>query len=208
MRAIYAATAGLLSVAVSFSFTSGSQADPVELLAESGTMTETVPVTVEEVDVKQRLLTVIGPQGYTMVLLVDPKVEHLETIKVKEKVTITYSEEVATALRKSDEPTDSAGDQAFVKDEEGGMNMDPPTIEEQDWVETTPKGATDLTLVEVSDTVAAVNRAQRTITFAGTGGKTRIIRIDPSVAGFDAIEPGDRVVLLVTRGVAVSIKPA
>ena len=53
--------------------------------------------------------------------------------------------------------------------------MNAPTAAEQDWVEATPTGATDLTTVEITDTIAAINRNQRTITFAGTGGKTRTI---------------------------------
>jgi hypothetical protein len=87
------------------------------------------------------------------------------------------------------------------------MNMDPATVAEQDWVEATPQGATDLTTVEISDTIAAIDRGKRTITFNGTGGKTRTIKIDPAVQGFNQVEVGDRVVLLVTRAVAVDIKP-
>ena len=88
------------------------------------------------------------------------------------------------------------------------MNMNPPTIAEQDWIEATPHGATDLTTIEISDTIAAVNRNQRTITFAGTGGKTRTIFVSPAVPGFDQVDVGDRVVLLVTRAVAIDIRPA
>jgi hypothetical protein len=74
-------------------------------------------------------------------------------------------------------------------------------------VEATPDGATDLATIEISDTVAAINQRQRTITFDGTGGKTRTIRVSPDVQGFDRVEVGDNVVLLVTRAVAVDIKP-
>ena len=83
------------------------------------------------------------------------------------------------------------------------MNMNPETVAEQDWVEATPSGATDLTTIEITDTVAAINRNQRTITFNGTGGKTRTIKVDPSVQGFNQVEVGDMVVLEVTRAVAV-----
>jgi hypothetical protein len=61
--------------------------------------------------------------------------------------------------------------------------------------------------VEISDTVKAVNRRLRLITFAGTQGQTRTIMVPPTVPGFDDIEPGDRVVVLVTRAIAVDIKP-
>ena len=99
-----------------------------------------------------------------------------------------------------------AGD-AFAADEDAGMDMNPPTAAEQDWVEATPTGGTDLSTVEITDTIAAINRSQRTITFAGTGGKTRTIAIAPGVAGFDQVAVGDMVVLEVTRAVAISVTP-
>ena len=80
------------------------------------------------------------------------------------------------------------------------MGMNAPTNAEQDWVEATPQGATDLT------TITAIDRFKRIIT--GTSGKTRIIKIGPFVQGLDQINVGDVVALEVTRAVAVNIKPA
>ena len=51
------------------------------------------------------------------------------------------------------------------------MNMNAPTMAEQDWVEVNPSGDTDFTTVEVTDTVAAINYNKRLVTFAGTDGK-------------------------------------
>jgi hypothetical protein len=58
----------------------------------------------------------------------------------------------------------------------------------------------------VTDTVAAINYNKRIITFAAANGQTRKILIDPSVPGLDQIQVGDRVVLLVTRSIAVNVK--
>lgn len=85
------------------------------------------------------------------------------------------------------------------------MNMSAPTEAEQDWV--APQGATDLTTIEITDTIAAIDRNKRTITFAGTGGKTRTIKVSPAAQGFDEVNVGDVVALEVTRAVAVNIKP-
>jgi len=85
------------------------------------------------------------------------------------------------------------------------MGMNAPTNAEH-WVEATPQGATDLTTIEITDTIAAIDRLERIIT--GTSGKTRIIKIGPSVHGLDQINVGDVVALEVTRAVAVNIKPA
>ncbi len=70
----------------------------------------------------------------------------------------------------------------------------------------TPSGGeSDLTTIEVTDTISAINRQKRLVTFAGTGGKTRTIYIAPGVPGFDGLEVGDKVVLEVTRAVVVNI---
>jgi hypothetical protein len=73
-------------------------------------------------------------------------------------------------------------------------------------VTVSPHGGAELTTIEVTDTIAAINRNKRTITFAGTGGKTRTFVAGPNI-NLDQIEPGDEVVLEVTRAVAVDVKP-
>ncbi len=191
----------LFAAAFSLVLIDASQAQqPVEVEADAGVVT--MVATVEAIDVTNQLVTVVGPNNNWVVVKIGP--EHIKLIKLKDKITISYADEVAVALRKV--PQTKPGD-AFAADEETGMNMNSPTAAEQDWVEATPTGATDLSTVEVTDTVAAINRNQRTITFAGTGGKTRTIAIAPGVAGFDQVAVGDMVVLEVTRAVAISVKP-
>ena len=140
--------------------------------------------TVQAIDVTNQLVTVVGPNNNWVVVKVGP--EHIKLIKVKERITISYADEVATALRKYDGPP-KATESPIAADELAGMDMNAPTYAEQDWVEATPHGARELTTIEISDTVAAVNRNRRTITFAGTGGKTRTIAIAPGVPGFEDV---------------------
>jgi hypothetical protein len=201
MQVLVAMTRGVFAVALSLFFIDDARANPVEVEADAGVITELV--TVEDIDVTRQLVTVVGPNNNWIVVKVGP--EHIKVIKVKEKITISFADEVAVALRKV--PQTEPGD-GFEAEETAGMNMNAPTVAEQDWVEVTPTGAADLTTVEVTDTIAAINRNKRTITFAGTGGKTRTIAIAPNVAGFDQVEVGDMVVLEVTRAVAISVKPA
>ena len=42
-------------------------------------------------------------------------------------------------------------------------------------------------MVEITDTVVAIDRFKRTIAFAGIGGKTWTIIISPSVQGFPTL---------------------
>ena len=202
MQVLVAAARGAFALALSLIFIDDTKANPVQIESDAGVISMTA--TVEAIDVTQQLVTVAGPNNNWVVVKVGP--EHIKVIKLKEKITISYADEVAVALRKYDGPP-MTKESEIEREETAGMGLDAPTVAEQDWVEATPHGATDLTTVEISDTIAAINRNKRTITFAGTGGKTRTIAIDPSVQGFDQVEVGDRVVLLVTRAVAVDIRP-
>ena len=177
-----------------------SAQQPVEIETDAGVVTTVA--TVEAIDATRQVVTLVGPHNNWVVVKVGP--EHLKLIKLKEKITISYADEVAVALRKV-----SQGEQgdSIEAEETAGMNMNPPTVAEQDWVEATPTGATDLTTIEITDTVAAINRNQRTVTFNGAGGKTRTIKVAPSVQGFNQVEVGDMIVLEVTRAVAVNVKP-
>jgi hypothetical protein len=127
--------------------------------------------------------------------------EHIKLIKLKEDHHLLFRRGGRGAHK-----VDTPSREIIEQEETAGMNMNPDRAE-QDWVEATPHGATDLTTIEITDTVAAINKQQRTITFNGTGGKTRTIRVDPSVQGFNQVQVGDMVVLEVTRAVAVSGKP-
>jgi len=179
--------------------TSAKAQQPVQIESDAGVIS--MVATVEGIDVTNHVLTVSGPNNNWVTVKVTP--EDIRRIKVRDRITISYSDEVAVALRKLNE----APQNQMVSEEESGMNMNAPTEAEQDWVEATPQGATDLTTVEITDTIAAIDRFKRTITFAGTGGKTRTIRVSPAVQGFDQINVGDMVALEVTRAVAVNIKP-
>ena len=199
MQVLVAAVRGVFAIALSLIFIDDTRANPVEVEADAGVIT--MVATVEAIDVTNQVVTVVGPNNNWVVVKVGP--DHIKLIKVKEKITISYQDEVAVALRKVNKG--QQGDD-FAASETAGMGLDAPTAAEQDWVEATPTGATELTTVEITDTVAAVNRNKRTITFAGTGGKTRTIIVGPNVS-LDQIEPGDEVVLELTRAVAVDIRP-
>ncbi len=73
---------------------------PIEDDAGSITMTGTV----EEIEVPERLITVIGPDGNTIAAIISPDVKDIKEIKLKETVTIQYTQEVATSLQQSAEP--------------------------------------------------------------------------------------------------------
>jgi hypothetical protein len=201
MKLLRAALKAAVVVVLSLLFIDAAKTGPAEIQSDAGVIS--MVATVQAIDVTNQIVTVVGPNNNWVEVKVKP--EHIKLIKLKERITISYADEVAVGLRKLDKAP--AAD-SFAQDEEAGMSMNAPTVTEQDWVETTPQGATDLTTIEITDTVAAIDRNQRTVTFAGTGGKTRTIAVGPAVQGFNMIEVGDDVALLVTRAVAIDVKPA
>lgn len=200
MQVLVAVARGVFAIALSFMFIDDSRANPVEVEADAGVIT--MVATVEVIDVTNRVVTLVGPNNNWVEVIVGP--DKIKLIKIKERITVSYQDEVAVALR-----TVSKGQQgdSFATEETAGMGLDAPTTAEQDWVTVSPQGGTDLTTVEVTDTIAALNRNKRTITFAGTGGKTRTFAVGPNV-DLTQVEVGDEVVLEVTRAAAVDIKPA
>ena len=102
MKVLFASARGLLALAVALSLSpvlgGGSAKAETEVAAMGGVVTAVV--TVQAIDVTNRLLTVAMPQGNTMVIKLGPDVQHIEKIKVQDKVTIAYSEEVAPSLQK------------------------------------------------------------------------------------------------------------
>jgi len=203
MQVLFATVKGLMALGVAMLFIDDVRAQvPIE--EDAGTITMTG--TVEEIIVPERVLMVVGPGGNTVVGVISPDVKDITKIKLKESVTIQYSQEVAVALRKADGPPAAAQD-GFEANETSDMGLDAPTVAEQDWTNLTPSGGVaNLETIEITETIAALNKRKRTVTFAGTGGKTRTIYVPPSVEGFDALEVGDMIVLEVTRASIVNVK--
>jgi hypothetical protein len=161
--------------------------------------------TINAIDVEKQLLTLTGPLGNTIVVKAAPEV--LGSVKINEQITIRYADEVAMALRKVEDAPPANSGNAMEREETGGMNMNPMTVAEQNWVEAAPQGETDLNTIEVTATVADVDYGARILTFKGPNGAPRIIKVSPSVQGLDAVRRGDRVVMLLTRAVAIDVKP-
>ena len=123
-----------------FLFTTAKGQQPVQIESDAGVIS--MVVTVEAIDVTNQVLTVSGPQNNWVTVKVTP--EDIKRIKVKDRITISYSDEVAVALQKLNE----APQNQMVSEEESGMNMNDPTKAEQDWVEATPQGKTRTSAVK------------------------------------------------------------
>ncbi len=205
MQVLVAALKGLLVLSVAAIFVEDARAQvPIE--EEAGTITMTG--TIEEIEVPERVLMVVGPNGKTVVGVISPDVNDIKTIKRKETVTIEFTQEVAVAVRKADGPPAAAQD-GLEENETADMGLNAPTIASQNWMNLTPRaGVSDLNTLEITLTIAAINKNRRTLSFAGKGGKTRTIYVPPSVQGYNQLEVGDMIVVEITRASITTVKPA
>ena len=135
MQVVVASLRAVFIVALSLILIDAAKAQqPVRIESDAGVIS--MVATVEAIDVTSQVLTVSGPNNNWVAVKVTP--EDVRRIKVRDKITISYSDEVAVALRKLNEAPQSQ----MVSEEETGMNMNAPTEAEQDWVEATPQGTT------------------------------------------------------------------
>jgi hypothetical protein len=170
---------------------------------ESDAGVVTMNATVRAVDVENKVIDVVGPLGNIVQIQTPPEV--IGTIKINERITISYSDQVAMALRKYQGPPVNK-DNAITGEEEAGMDMNPATEAEQTFEQATPTGVAELDLIEMTTPVTKIDYANRIVTLTGPKGDVHVVRVDPSVPGLNAIKPGDRVVVELTRAVAVSVK--
>src|SRR5665811_676782 len=92
MQVLFAAVKGVLALGVAVLFIGDARAQvPIE--EDAGTITMTG--TVEEIEVPERVLMVVGPDGRTIVGVVSADVKDIKKIKLKDKITIQFSQEVA-----------------------------------------------------------------------------------------------------------------
>jgi len=107
MQVLFPAMKGVLALGVAVLFINDARAQvPIE--EDAGTITMTG--TVEEINVPERVLMVVGPGGKTIVGVVSADVKDIKKIKLKEKVTIKFTQEVAVAIRQPDGPPAAAQD--------------------------------------------------------------------------------------------------
>jgi hypothetical protein len=142
---------------------------------------------VTALDLTKRTVTLEGPSG--RVAMVNAKnARNLDQVKVGDTVKITYLEELAIFVRK----TDAA-----------------PHAMEAKAVELAPKGekpggvVTDT--IEITANVEAIDYQTRAIALKGPLGNTRIFKVSDAVERFNEIKAGDQVVVRVTEAIALAV---
>ena len=180
-----AAIAGSERPAAAQSTATAAKAGPRMVVAE----TTSIEARLDVVDVKTRRMTVTGPRGKALTLKVGPDVKDLDQVKAGDQLIVRYFEPLVLFVRKSGEPRAATEGTA---------------------VQVIPRGkrpvAVAVDTVEFKGTVEAIEYAKRRLTLKGPEGKTRTIKVDPSVKRLNEVEKGDQVVLRYTEAVAFSVR--
>jgi len=143
--------------------------------------------TVKAVDLEKKTATVEGSGG--RVVTVDAKnARNLDQLKVGDKVNLTYTQERAVFVRKTDEPA-SASEARSVQLAPKGQK---------------PGGVIAQT-IELTGSVESVDPKKHMIDLKGPAGNVRTFAVDPAVKNLSQIKKGDQVVLRFTERVALSV---
>lgn len=148
-------------------------------------------VTVESIDVPNRLVTVREAAGDTATFYVDQSIRSFPQAKVGDKVRIRYQESIAVQMAKPGE----AGPRATLKEE------------------TTKPGSgaasgsarSELTAVVK---IEKVNKSGTSVTFTGPRGRRTIQVVRPEMQKFaKSLRPGDEVEVAYSEALALSLEP-
>lgn len=151
----------------------------------------TATATVEAIDYKKRLVTLLGPEGNSATIQVGPEVRNFAQVKKGDQVVATYRESVAVTLRKPGEAEPGVVAAEAVERAQPGAK---------------PSGMAAET-VTVTTTVEKVDRRKQVVTLKGPDGKTANVTVrDP--ARLEKVKVGDLVEITYTQALAISVEKA
>jgi hypothetical protein len=144
--------------------------------------------TVEKVDKEKREVVLKSGDG-TMVTIKAPEtVRNFDQIKTGDVVTAKYTQSIALAVRKSDEPPSATGRQAITRAPLGEK-----------------PGAQSTTTMQINATIEKINRDKRELTLMGPEGNTKTVKVPEDVKRFDELKMGDQVVITATESIAIDV---
>ena len=151
----------------------------------------TVVAIVEKVDVKERLVTLRGPDGTSETIRVPAEARNLPQLKKGDEVIATYYQSAAfEVVKKSDA-------KLGVTAEEGGARAE---LGEK-------PGAIGARIITIVADVVKLDRQNKQAVLKGADGKTTTVNVQ-NPAAFDKVKVGDRVEIRLTEALAIDVQPA
>ena len=146
-------------------------------------------VTVTKVDVKERTVTMRGPQGNLRVLQVPPESQNLDQVKPGDRFKVTYAEAVIVAMTRGGQPHSA--------------------VEEN--MELAPKGAKPggykVRTFHASVVVDAIDYKNRYVALRGPKGNTLALPVSSEVKDLDKLMVGDKVSIAYSQALALEMVP-
>jgi preprotein translocase subunit YajC len=147
-----------------------------------------IQATVQSVDRAKREVTLKKEDGTVATIKVPERARNFDQIKAGDVVTAAYTESVAVAVRKSDEPPSATGRESVERSAPGQK----PGIEKT-------------STVQMSATIEKIDRDKRQLTLKGPEGKTRTVKVPEDMKRFDELKEGDQVVVTATESIAIEV---
>jgi hypothetical protein len=153
-----------------------------------------VTATVQDIDLANRMVTIVGPDGKSFVVHADEQVRNLAQIQVGDKVTVEYYEGLVAEIA----PTGTAPDEVKA----AAVLARAPLGER-------PAGAVGKAIT-ATVVIEYVDPIRNVVHFTGPLGKTRIVKVmTPQFRDMlKKLKPGDQVTLTYFEALAVSVRPA
>jgi Cu/Ag efflux protein CusF len=164
--------------------------------AQSGTTDEgvdavevvKVTATVEKIDLEKRKVTLLLDDGKKKTYKVDSRVQNLAQVKVGDHLAMSFTEEIAILVGKSNEAPGAASSEQVSVAPQG----DKPGVV---MVETTA----------VSAQIVAVDAENHRVTLLDPDGKKKTIKVSKKVTNLDDLKVGDTVDMLMTDSTVIEI---
>jgi hypothetical protein len=149
--------------------------------------------TVTAIDLKNRMVTLKGPEGKETTIHVDKRARNLPQVKVGDVVKVAYVQQVAWQARKPGDAapsSDVGAEQAVVRAEPGQK----------------PAGAVGQR-VTFTATIEAIDLDKGTVTLKGPQGNSQTVKAR-NPANLKKVKVGDLVDITYTEVVAIKVDPA
>jgi len=152
--------------------------------------TITATATVEAVDYSARRVTLKTEKGETDTYVVDPAIKRFDSVKVGDKVRLTYYESLVFQLVKPGQKSSGASDELALSRAKGAL-----------------PGASIATQEKRTVTVKAVDPAVPSITVTTDDGRTVSRKVEDK-KNIEGVKAGDKIDITYTQALLTSIETA
>ena len=165
-------------------------ADDHEETKPGGTLVEatSIQATVEDIDLKDRIVTLKGEAGKLTKIKVGPAARNLDQVKKGDIVTVDYVQAVAIDIQKAEGDLSSTVDVVVERAAKGQM----------------PAGVVTGT-VTVKGLITAIDHKARTVTIKGPEGNEVTLKVGEQAKRFHEVKKGEEVVVVYTEALGISV---